>query len=259
MVVVDKIQPHLPNLVIHQIQSLLPTKSALRMSFLSKQWEGVWPLSPVIDFDQGGTHTDDEDNIKFINILERYLEFCLKDKQLLDKFRLHMRYHGEGRTVTVVDIWVRFAVMRSIKELDISLGSIWPDYYYLSLENLGGKSITTLNLEYVAIDKISNELSLPSLKYVSLKTVRMDYSVIHRLISECPSMEYLSLTSCSLIDRGKMSLATLFLYTSSSYNNLKTLEVRDCMFSYIRVTGINLESFTLDSRYRHLKRVALCG
>lgn len=51
-----------------------------------------------------------------------------------------MRYHGEGRPVTTVDRWLRSAVMRSVKELDISLRSFWPDYYYFSPENLTAKS-----------------------------------------------------------------------------------------------------------------------
>ncbi|XP_021826613.1 F-box/FBD/LRR-repeat protein At2g04230-like [Prunus avium] len=54
MAVNTKHRPCLPDLVIDQILRSLPTKAAVRMSFLSKQWEGVWSLLPSLDFDEGG-------------------------------------------------------------------------------------------------------------------------------------------------------------------------------------------------------------
>ncbi|CAN6577649.1 unnamed protein product [Malus baccata var. baccata] len=57
------------------------------MSFISKQWAGVWSSSSVLDFNEGGYEEilDCQDNLgdqhrKFINnILKRYLKFCGHD------------------------------------------------------------------------------------------------------------------------------------------------------------------------------------
>ncbi|TQD80430.1 hypothetical protein C1H46_034020 [Malus baccata] len=56
---------HLPDLVTHKIIQILPTKAAVRMSFISKQWAGVWSSSSVLDFNEGGYEEilDCQDNL----------------------------------------------------------------------------------------------------------------------------------------------------------------------------------------------------
>ncbi|KAK9907063.1 hypothetical protein M0R45_002479 [Rubus argutus] len=53
MDVVNVTCPPLPDLVIDQILRILPTKAAVRMSFLSKQWDGVCCTAPILDFFEG--------------------------------------------------------------------------------------------------------------------------------------------------------------------------------------------------------------
>lgn len=91
------------------------------MSFLSKQWESVWSSVPILDFDEGNIdHTLDNQPRNFIKIWERYADqFHENDEQLLDKFMLRMRYFVDD--ATLVDKWLNFAIVRGIKELDISL------------------------------------------------------------------------------------------------------------------------------------------
>ncbi|KAL6218843.1 hypothetical protein ACLB2K_012050 [Fragaria x ananassa] len=91
-------RPHFPDEIIHRIIQVLPTKSAVRMSSLSKKFEGAWLSQPVLDFDEGNPHDDTTDNIiqhtKFVNILDKYLDYFHEDEkvkqQLLDKFRVRM-------------------------------------------------------------------------------------------------------------------------------------------------------------------------
>ncbi|XP_020413009.1 putative F-box/FBD/LRR-repeat protein At5g22610 [Prunus persica] len=105
MAVNTKHRPCLPDLVIDQILRSLPTKAAVRMSFLSKQWEGVWSLLPSLDFDEGShpdhyyhhNHVVDSENLlrhkRFVNnILAKYLEYRQKDekKDVLDKLKIRM-------------------------------------------------------------------------------------------------------------------------------------------------------------------------
>ncbi|KAM2890158.1 hypothetical protein COP2_008619 [Malus domestica] len=265
---------HLPDLVTHKIIQILPTKAAIRMSFLSKQWAGVWCSSSVLDFDEGGYDEsfDCRDNLgdrhrKFINnILKRYLKFCGHDKQKklrLDKLRLHMTGYLLTEDTTIVVELLSCSFERNVKELDINLRPCrlfqrnWHEkknYYCLSRTTfLDAKSITTLCLSYVRIKDIRNANDgpmdhisqlLPSLKRMCLKTVHFDKHALRYLICECPCIEYLSLTSCSFDDDREDALSMFYL---SSYS-LKFLEVKYCKATDIRVDEtINLESFTFVS------------
>ncbi|KAK9937186.1 hypothetical protein M0R45_013995 [Rubus argutus] len=253
---VNTIRPCLPDLVIHRILTLLPTKAAVRMSFLSKQWEGVWSLSPILDFDESGKIDDDDfdfdklvQHTNFISILQRYLEFRERDKQtqILDRFRLCMTSYLYGDS-SIVDKWLSFACEKSVKDVDLSLRitklhTRLEFYYCLSRMSLfNAKSITTLKLEYVRIKvdlDSSAEPLLPCLKNMSLKSVHFDPEALFCLIWECPSIEYLSLTTCSFED-------STFRVASS---NLKSLEITLCDDAHFITVyeAVNLEYFIFSS------------
>lgn len=166
----------------------------------------------------------------------------------------------------IVTKWLTFSCKRSLKELDISLkpvrelqshhrwsdmhGHVFPDgfcdharalsriknYYYLSPTSLvNAKSVTSINLEYVRIKKIhpiSVGRLLPSLKSMSLKTVHVDREALLSLVSECPFIEHLSLTSCSFQEDIRVSWSS----------SLKSLEIDSCEAFLIRVEEAIYES-----------------
>ncbi|KAL6290762.1 hypothetical protein ACE6H2_008272 [Prunus campanulata] len=282
MAVNTKHRPCLPDLVIDQILRRLPTKAAVRMSFLSKQWEGVWSLLPSLDFDEGGNpdhyyhynHVVDTENLlghkRFVNnILAKYLEYRQKDekKDVLDELKIRMvRYLG--RDATLINKWLDFSFERSVKELDISLrisklhwnirdGGLC-FYYCLSRRTfLNAKSLTALNLECVRIKNVYHKTAseptiyislLPSLKTMCLKSVYLENSALMFLIRECPSIESLSLASCSFE-------CSLFFVSSTS---LKSLEVKHCTAKNVMVhEAVNLESFTFVSAHFPLDSIVL--
>lgn len=86
MAVVKPLEFHLPDLVIQNIIRILPAKSAVRMSFLAKQWDHAWCLCSILDFDEGSDdeNLDHDQHKKFINILKKCLELFEKDKQRKD-------------------------------------------------------------------------------------------------------------------------------------------------------------------------------
>ncbi|XP_004296070.1 PREDICTED: putative F-box/LRR-repeat protein At3g58880 [Fragaria vesca subsp. vesca] len=240
--------PHLPEDIVRQVISLLPTNSAFRMSFLSKQFEDVSSFLPVLDLDEG----DDEANlnepiqdVKFTNILERYLKFREKNCKPLNKFRLRMAMDTVRKDI-VQKLLRSFAAANSINdELDLSLRSE-PRGYCINLALLNLNSLTTLSLEYVRIKGL-HTCSLPSLKTMSLKSIHWSApSMFSALLSKCPSIQYLSLTSCGLW--GSINVSS---------SSVKTLEIRDCDFQRIDVHGSNLKYFTLVSEYPELTVVGL--
>ncbi|KAI5314601.1 PREDICTED: F-box/LRR-repeat [Prunus dulcis] len=197
--------PHLPVLVIHHVLQFLPTKHAIRMSSLCKQWAGLWSSVPVLDFEE----EEDKPHAEFINFVDRCLEIQEKYEHL-DKFRLHMKFClFEDRYK--FNKWLGFAVERRVKELDISFSRIHRSLGFALLSPLhNAKSITSLNLENATIANRGEPISLPSLKTLSLTTVRLQVSsVISSLISGCPCIQYLSLTSTSSFNYYVISMQTL--------------------------------------------------
>ncbi|BFG41817.1 hypothetical protein CerSpe_280910 [Prunus speciosa] len=215
--------PHLPVLVIHHVLQFLPTKQAIRMSSLCKQWAGLWSSVPVLDFEEEG----DKPHAKFINFVDRCLEIHEKYEHL-DKFRLRMMFRSFEDEYKF-NKWLGFAVERRVKELDISSSYIHPFLDSASLSALlNAKSITRLNLENVTIANRGEPISLPSLKTLSLTTVRLEpSSVISSLISGCPCIQYLSLTSSSSSNYYNISMQTLLDAKSLTSLNLEFVVITD--------------------------------
>lgn len=266
---------HVPEGVIHRILRLLPTIPAARMSFLSKQWEGLRSSGFVLDFVEDNLDGELDDRPRnFINACDRYLgQFRECDKISVDKFRLHMRYSSED--ANMVDEWLNFAVERGVKELDISLpsGRKWDKYcFHLQTIANAAKTLTSLNVEYVETDSyLYFRNPIPSTTFLSLKSLSLKsvmFSCFYMFFQgkfKWPSIEFLSLTSCS----GR--------FFSFSISSLKSLEIMLC--SHLRMIGVldavNLESFkfvssselvqsdssihVLISGAKHLRNFELCG
>lgn len=261
---------YLPDLVIDKILQLVPTKVAVQVSFLSKQYsKGVVSLGQVLnfieddDFDRSNLNVYFDyllQHIRFINFLQGYLEYSDKypQKELLSKLRLHMAmYFCED--ATTIDRWLDLAFHRGVKELDIrfkmrdprkyGLESVdtYVDYCFYHLPWVifaNAKYLTTLNLECVTITDIgrayiqSEELLLPSLKTMSCTEVWFNDKALLSFLWECPSIEYLSLTGC-FFEKFKCQVSSL---------NLKSIKVKYCAVQVLQVDNAkNLESFTFVS------------
>ncbi|KAI5314603.1 hypothetical protein L3X38_043779 [Prunus dulcis] len=215
---------YLPGLIIYHILQLLPTKLAAQASFVSKQWAEAWSSIPVFGFKEGDPYNHD------------------------GNFRLRMRYQGDAK---VLDAWLRSAVERSVKELDISLRNVPTVKPYCLPQTLfDAKLLTTLSLEDVRIeDNADQPISLPSLKSMSYKMVDFEGMALSNLISACPWIEHLSLNLCDL------GSWTWKLKISSS--SLKSFEIFDCYSRHIEVEAKNLESFKFDSDFELLESMAL--
>ncbi|BFG41815.1 hypothetical protein CerSpe_280890 [Prunus speciosa] len=215
--------PHLPVLVIHHVLQFLPTKLAIRMSSLCKQWEGLWSSVPVLDFDEEDEPDDRLQHAKFINFLDRCLAFP-KKYEYLDKFRLRMTLFSDEDEKKVLEC-LRFAVESRVKELDISINNTYHcDWYCLSWRwnVLNAKPIVILNLKNVTISDSHQPISLPSLQTLSLRDVSLTAASLSALISGCPCIHYLSLlTSFFSFHYYNISLTTLLDAKSLTYLNIE--------------------------------------
>lgn len=259
--------PDLPDEIIHQVVRLLsiPIQTAAGMSLLSKQWAALFSS---LNLDEGDTTRGlcKSDQVaqahrKFINFLERYLEFRQRDNYTLHKFRLRMIRYTSSKVSTedstrLVDKWLSFAIERRVKEIDISFKiGHGVRYYCLTLQTLSNaKSITSLKLENIRIMGSASTPTgystscFPSLKTMSLSSVKFspDCQIFSQLISGCPSIEYLEIYSCCFHPEMKIS--------SSS---LKSLTVKHCKSKAFQVETMNLEYFRFYSNHSILESIHL--
>ncbi|CAN6728596.1 unnamed protein product [Malus baccata var. baccata] len=144
------------------------------MSFISKQWAGVWSSSSVLDFNEGGYEEilDCQDNLG-------------DQHRKLDKLRLHMTGYLVTVDTTIVDELLSCSFERNVKELDINLRLCrlvqrnWHEkknYYCLSRTTfLDAKSITTLCLEATINTPNLNSISLKAPNLCKATTLLCDF------------------------------------------------------------------------------------
>ncbi|PQM33593.1 putative F-box/FBD/LRR-repeat protein [Prunus yedoensis var. nudiflora] len=189
--------PHLPVLVIHHVLQFLPTKLAIRMSSLCKQWEGLWSSVPVLDFDEEDEPDDRLQHAKFINFLDRCLAFP-KKYEYLDKFRLRMTLFSDEDEKKVLEcLQCDHIGQPSAYKPALIANSVPRRCEPHSRTLLDAKSLTYLNIECGRFWADNNDvpISLPSLKTLILRIVTLHYYYpLSSLISGCPCIQYLRLT-----------------------------------------------------------------
>lgn len=159
----------------------------------------------------------------------------------------------------------------SIKELDLSF--LEP---HLTLVHCGGlsfqalvnvKSLTSLSLDYVNlkddVTRTSGGILAPSSKTISLKCMLLPSSeFLHELVSSCPSIENLLVTSCDVqfTTKSRASAFSMMIRISGS-TSLKHLDIRDCCFSDVYVSECeHLESVILGSECPTVRLdLTVCG
>ncbi|KAM5547137.1 putative FBD-associated F-box protein [Rosa sericea] len=175
---------------------------------------GLWE-SPLLDFDDEGDSTDhDGDNLVrrkllFIDFVESCLKHCEK-KKLLELDSFRLR-------------------MRYDSEL---IGATRIDKWFSFV-----------------VDRCVKDL--PSLKTMSLNAVLFDCQMNwdKSLWMGCPSIEHLSLVSCSF--------SSLVWHITVKNSSLKFLQVMYCKCKSFQVEAENLESFIFTSEFSQLEYVGM--
>lgn len=244
----------LPDDIIHRILRFLPTKSAVRMRCVSKQFEDLWS----IDLDEGDPPLDNpHQHTEFINNSETYLDSREKDRHV-DKFRLRMMRYSPKVDDAVVSRYLDFAILRNVMVLDISLRSKpGIPYYRLDPGFLEQNFITTLKLEYVRINIGYSLINLPLLKTMSLKSVILDSQNMYSLpslVSACPNIENLSLNlKDSTHDTYCLTVWTLLAAKYITNLNLESVKIEDAINDIRSPRHVPLKTMCLKTVHLHPK------
>jgi hypothetical protein len=225
----------LPDLVIYHILLLLPTIDVFKMNLLSKNWRRVWASFPlVLNFrPELAFGIENHNQLK----LMQFVEYVLSRIQIarLNTFRLMINYNYFGDNASI-DRCLSFVAESNVEELDLVLS-----YYPLPQTILHAKSLRVLKLVMLGL-KAFGSITLPSLKTLSLKFVKLDNETIYNLISSCPSLEDLDLDRC-------LGLSNLRV----SNPNLKSLQLRNFCPLQIEIEAMNLQSFVYRGNYGECK------
>jgi hypothetical protein len=157
----------LPELVVEHILSFITLKKVLQLSTLSKKWQKVWTLLPILQFNSKlyesnlyeilGNEKKRKTKItneEFNYFVERTLVSRCRQKLLINKFNLKIRIMSEPDYV-LANCWIGYAIESNVKELNLGLKSYVysskekPDEYQVPESILRAKSIILVTLSGV--------------------------------------------------------------------------------------------------------------
>ncbi|KAL6558037.1 hypothetical protein OROMI_018387 [Orobanche minor] len=214
MAVKDRIS-NLPNCLLDEILSSLPTKNAVATSVLSRRWRRAFTWLTRLEFDDspishcvGCPHLIDSFT-SFKMFVDNVLQAC-QSKQLTT-FRL---YFGKGKNKCRmsgcdegcypimksmhVNAWISFPLTRGVRELDIYIRVREPDKLSSAIFDCRTLEVLRLDMNLDLEVPSSTNLCLPNLKEFHLTVVHFpDDDSVTRLVSSCTSLEYLALEGSS--------------------------------------------------------------
>lgn len=171
----------LPETLLLEILSSLPTKTVIATSVLSKRWQSLWKMVPKLEFESYG-------NIyKFAEDVTRSL---LSHKApVLESLQLNIRDYFDG---VYIGIWATIAFARHVREFVLDLNFLHGPPVRLPCSLFCFDTIETLKLKDNILLDVPSSVSMKSLRTLHLQSVvyRGDVSV-RNLFSSCPNLEHL--------------------------------------------------------------------
>ncbi|XP_019086415.1 PREDICTED: putative FBD-associated F-box protein At5g53635 [Camelina sativa] len=173
----------LPDLLICQILSHLPTKESVKTSVLSTRWASLWLWVPCLEL----TPQDFSDNFNaFRSFGNRF--FHSDRASFINKFKLFVVDHNDPSYLTP---WFDAAIKRKIQHLHVSCPA--DSLYELPTRSYTCETLVSLKLDHVTLDGVEF-VSLPCLKTMHLKYILYGKeSIFQGLVSRCPVLEKLKI------------------------------------------------------------------
>ncbi|XP_010431289.1 PREDICTED: FBD-associated F-box protein At3g52670-like [Camelina sativa] len=224
----------LPEDLILRVLSLLPTKTAITTSVLSKQWRSLWKFVPNLKFDSEDHKSQDQ------TFSEGVSRSILSHKAtVLESLRL--KFSSDNVSPVDIGLWVGIAFTRHLRKLVLYV-------YYPSHETFSFpaslctcNTLETLKLSLGIIVDLLSPVLMKSLRTLHLEFVSYkDDESFRNLLSGCPVLENL------VLDRGEYydDVVTFVIEVPS----LKRLEIYDynCdeRFEGYRINVSSLEYLT---------------
>ncbi|XP_058179525.1 F-box/FBD/LRR-repeat protein At5g56420-like isoform X1 [Rhododendron vialii] len=217
---------NLPDSLIAQILSCLPTKYAVATSVLSTRWKQLWTSITSLDFDDELLllpHNQTSNPMLhriFTSFVCRVLS--LHRGKCVQKFRLKCTHTCD---VSHVNGWIADMVLRDVRELDLSVHVEHSILLPRKLFTCRTLVVLKLNDIYdVTVMDVPTSVSLPNLKILHLVGIGfVDDDSINRFLFGCPVLEELSMTRCVREDVGVINVVAPVL---------TSLIISECLAEY---------------------------
>ncbi|KAL6631322.1 hypothetical protein ACP70R_028172 [Stipagrostis hirtigluma subsp. patula] len=186
---IDRIS-HLPDVVLGEIISLLPTMDAVRTQSLASRWRGLWLCSPL-NLDHSSLPADEEVQAGLITrILAAHpgpaRRFSVRPSDLQDR-------------PAMVAAWLQSPALYNLQELEFCDRRVSPRWWgdKPSLPASTFRFSATLRVLTICqcsiLDSTVETFHLPQLKQLSLVCVTISDGSLHGMIDGCPVLESLLL------------------------------------------------------------------
>ncbi|KAF3457039.1 hypothetical protein FNV43_RR01696 [Rhamnella rubrinervis] len=209
----DDLLSQLPDSLIHHIFSFLPTIYFVRMSIISRYWNGMWLSAPFIyldDLRKFNKKTRNRDKFfKFVRNTLRYRKLYKKvpEKSIIS-FKFHTSYSFIGSASSRLKGWLNFVIQRNVKELDLNVRSYCLPQFILNASSLTVLKLSGLNLEDLSLS------NFPCLKVLSFNYLTFDAQSLQNVISSCPVIEDLEVRGRSWMDHVDFAVSNTLKYLS---------------------------------------------
>lgn len=243
---IDRISD-IPDPILQTIISLMPLKSAIRTSVLSRRWRSLWEynLLSATTLDFAEDFSTNQSPKEFVLCLNRYL-LQLQHTKNLEKFSVYFSPFD----IFFPDIqrWISFATSKGVKELNLDLSQGFTDprdgrfhderpFFTLPDCLLDCKSLTHLSLSrcdlHSSCFSFTNWTQLQSL---SIKHVSISKDNLENLLNNCKLLE-----SLSLINAVDGAVFSLTLAPEQRLSKLTLVDDWDAF--HLQIFAPNLQSF----------------
>ncbi|KAK3432011.1 hypothetical protein EUGRSUZ_E04094 [Eucalyptus grandis] len=221
----------LPDAILLQILSLLPTEDVVRTSVLSRRWEYLWTSIPSLVFREEYKENH-RGRILFRNFVERAL--LLRGLSPMKVFSLSCVVDSEeyfNGNESRVNTWITAAIGHNVQDLCLYLEFGHPcTAYKIPRCIFRCGTLRELHLQMKHDLKLPSIICLPNLKVLILVDVPFgDDKSLEKLLS-CPSLEKLSLENCKwdleVLEISAPNLLHLNIVEYSSFSDIGSCQVR---------------------------------
>ncbi|XP_010320506.1 F-box protein At5g03100 [Solanum lycopersicum] len=249
----------LPDALILQILSLLPTKDAFTTSILSKRWQYLW-RSVYNFFIQCEDKSQTKNFISFVNYAldkstcSKIINFHL-DFTHLSKYESQLKF-VDDELLFPISRWLSAAVKRNVENVVLLSDSY--DYESIDLPDTIYKCSTLITLDLTRCT-FNDEFSIDwkFLKTLKLNDLKLQDDIIVKILSGCPALENLEISEfygLSHLEINSSNLKRLKFEDYSSYYdesdhpsldivapNIQHLEISEDMYD-LKCRLINVSS-----------------